>query len=38
MAMRPLAQEKTPVELFIEPLETPVPSVAGKVLKYEVVK
>jgi hypothetical protein len=38
MAMRPLAIEKSIVELFYEPLETPVPSVAGKVLKYEVVK
>ena len=38
MAMRPLAVEKTTVELFFEPLETPVPSVHGKVLKYKVVK
>lgn len=38
MAMRPLVAEKTVVELFFEPLETPVPSVHGKVLKYEVVK
>lgn len=38
MDMRPLVAEKTPVELFFEPLETPVPSVHGKVLKYEVVK
>ena len=38
MAMRPLATDKTLVELFVEPLETPIPGVKGKAFKYEVVK
>ena len=38
MSMKPLAAEKTPIEVVLEPVVTPLPNVTNKVLKYEVVK